>query len=169
MAKKTEKIEQAEEDIKSEDLNDVLMNEDKLTKIDEENTDKEKELEDANNQILRLQAEFANFKKRSERDKIATINFALERFVCSLLPILDNFKIAMESETIKDNGFYDGMSLIYRQLIDTLKDNSIVEMEALGEDFDPNFHHAVFMEESDEYESGKVTEVLQTGRSESVV
>lgn len=134
-----------------------------FTTEDEEDKDSEKELEEANTQLLRLQADFINFKKRSEREKIATINYALEEFVCALLPILDNFRIAMESETNKENGFYDGINLIYKQLIDTLKNNDVIEIEALGEEFDPNFHHAVFMEESEEYEAGKVIEVLQTG------
>ncbi len=164
---------EAEKDTKVEDINEeVLEEKDPLVTEEEDNDkdneevqakDKEKELEEANSQLLRLQADFMNFKKRSERDKQDTINYALREFVCTLLPILDNFKIAMESETHKEDGFYDGVNLIYKQLIDTLKTNDVIEMEALGKDFDPNFHHAVIMEESDEYEAGKVIEVLQTG------
>lgn len=152
------------EEVEDEENYSISVEEDKDNGKDDEKDDKkDKELEETKTRLLRLQADFVNFKKRTEREKTATINYALEGFVCALLPILDNFKIAMESEPNKDNGFYDGINLIYKQLMDTLRNNDVVEMEALGEEFDPNFHHAVFMEESDEYEAGKVIEVLQTG------
>lgn len=162
MSKNDEK-ERDTEDLNEEEDTEEKVEEEKDCITNEEIKDIEKELEETNNQLLRLQADFINFKKRSEREKRDTINYALEGFVCSLLPILDNFKLAMESELDKENSFYDGVNLIYKQLIDTLKDNGVEEMEALGIDFDPNFHHAVFMEESDEYKPGKVVEVLQTG------
>lgn len=171
MAKKDElnfKKEQLDEESKEEDIK--VKNEERQNNLegkDEENekeeTSNEKELEEANTRILRLQADFINFKRRTEREKAATINYALEGFICDLLPILDNFKIAMESEGDKDDRFYNGIDLIYKQLIDTLKDNDVKEIKALGEEFDPNYHHAVIMEESDKYKSGKIIEVLQTG------
>lgn len=129
----------------------------------EEQVDGNKEFEELNNKLLRLQADFVNFKKRAEKEKENTIHYALESFGCSLLPIIDNFQRAMESEVDKNDNFYKGVEMIYEQLIKALNDNGIEEVKALGEEFDPNFHHAVFMEESDEYEAGKVTEVLQTG------
>lgn len=151
-----------QQDNKTEDVNEEeLVEESKISEEDYKN--KEQELEETNNRLLRLQADFMNFKKRSEKEKKDTINYALEGFVSTLLPILDNFKLAMESEGNKEDGFYKGVDLIYKQLIDTLGENGVKEIEALGEEFDPNFHHAVFMEESDEYEAGKVIEVLQTG------
>lgn len=150
------------QDIETEEVDEEIQDKE-FTITEEEYKNKEKELEQTNTRLLRLQADFMNFKKRSEKEKTDTINYALENFVCKLLPILDNFKLAIESETHEENGFYDGVNLIYKQLIDTLNDNGVVEMKALGEEFDPNFHHAVIMEESEEYESGKVIEVLQTG------
>lgn len=163
MAKKNVENLEIEHEHNNNELNDEVQEEENATITKEEHKDIEKELEEANTRFLRLQADFVNFKKRSEREKAATINYALEGFVCTLLPILDNFKIAMESEVNKENGFYDGINLIYKQLIDTLEENDVIEMEALGEEFDPNFHHAIFMEKSDEYEAGIVIEVLQTG------
>ncbi|HZK33113.1 MAG TPA: nucleotide exchange factor GrpE [Tissierellaceae bacterium] len=173
MAKKDEldlKKDQLAEELKNASMEEESLEDkeqenekDKDKKNEKKESNNEKELEEANTRILRLQADFINFKKRTEREKAATINYALEGFVCDLLPILDNFKIAMESEGDKDDGFYNGIDLIYKQLIDTLKDNDVKEIKALGEKFDPNYHHAVIMEENDKYESGKIIEVLQTG------
>lgn len=132
-------------------------------KLEEILESKNRELEELNNKLLRLQADFVNFRKRAEKEKESTISYALESFVCSLLPIIDNFQRAMESEDNKENGFYKGIEMIYQQLMKVLNENGIEEIKSLGENFDPNFHHAVFMEESDEYEEGKITEVLQNG------
>lgn len=131
--------------------------------LDETLQSKEKEIEELNNKLLRLQADFVNFRKRAEKDKESTIAYALESFVSSLLPIIDNFQRAMESEEDKENGFYKGIEMIYQQLMKTFNDNGVEEMKCLGEDFDPNFHHAVFMEENTEYDEGKISEVLQSG------
>lgn len=165
MVKKDEENFKAE-DLKTEDKDDVneeVQDEEELTISKEEYENIQRELEQTNTQLLRLQADFINFKKRNEKEKQDTIDYALEDFVCTLLPILDNFKLAMKSEIDKENGFYEGVNLIYKQLIDTLKNNGVTQMNALGEDFDPEFHNAVIMEESEEYETGKVIEVLQTG------
>lgn len=147
-----------EEDIKEENITDNCQ------EVLENNLEsKDKEIEELNNKLLRLQADFVNFRKRSEKEKESTISYALESFVSSLLPIIDNFQRAMESEDDKENSFYKGIEMIYQQLMKVLNENNIEEIKALGEEFDPNFHHAVFMEESDEYEEGKITEVLQNG------
>ena len=130
---------------------------------DLEETEESKQVEELNNKLLRLQADFINFRKRAEKDKESTIAYALESFVCDLLPIIDNFQRAMESEEDKESGFYKGIEMIYLQLIKTLNDNGIEEIKSLGEDFNPNFHHAILMEENTEYDEGKISEVLQTG------
>lgn len=124
---------------------------------------KEKEIEDLNNQLLRLQADFVNFRKRAEKEKESTISYALESFITSLLPVIDNFQRAMESEEDNTNNFFKGVEMIYDQLLKVLNENGVEEIKSLGEDFDPNYHHAVFAEESDEYQSGKIIEVLQKG------
>lgn len=129
----------------------------------EDRDDKDKEIEELNNRLLRLQADFINYRKRAEKERESTINYAIEPFVSSLLPIIDNFERALESETNKEDNFYKGVEMIYGQLMKALKDNGVEEIVSLNEDFDPNYHHAVFMEETDEYESGKVIEVLQKG------
>mgnify|MGYP000906996455 FL=1 len=148
----------------NKDIEDMQENEMPLEENPDDNiTDKDKEIQELNNRILRLQADFINFRKRAEKEKLSTINFAIEPFVTSLLPIIDNFERALGSETDKEDNFYKGVEMIYDQLMKALKDNGVEEIIALNEDFDPNFHHAVFMEDNDEYESGKIIEVLQKG------
>ncbi len=141
-------------------------NEDQLEdalELDEKLEEKNDEINSLTTQLLRLQADFANFRKRTEKEKTNIVNYALEDFICSLLPILDNFEIAMESSEDKEDPFYKGIELIYNDLQNSLKSNGVETIDSLGEEFDPNIHHAVFMEESDEYESGKVIEILKAG------
>ncbi len=114
-------------------------------------------------QLIRLQADFMNFRKRAEKEKKDTINYASEEFICTLLPIVDNFEVAMNVEGKMEDSFYKGIQLIYKQFEDVLQSHGVRAIEAVGKEFDPNIHHAVFMEESEDYESGKVIEVLQTG------
>lgn len=125
----------------------------------------EKEYEDLNSQFLRLQADFVNYRNRMNKEKESSIAYGTEIIVTELLPVIDNFNRALEAEDkdSKENSFYQGIKMIEKQLLDTLEKNSVVEIEALGLEFDPNYHHAVVMEESDEYDSNIVIEVLQKG------
>lgn len=162
-------------EIKNEDLNEELREDEDLTE-DEDNLEegkeistddllkaKDKEIAEIKDQLLRLQADFMNFRRRADKERESAMAYGAECLVCDILPSIDNFQRALNSEEDKEGGFYQGVEMIYNELIKKLKDNGIEEIKALGEDFDPNFHNAVFMEESDEYEAGKVTEVLQTG------
>lgn len=142
---------------------DVLNEENEELELDDTLTLKDKEISELKDQLLRLQADFMNFRRRADKEKESAISYGLECFACDILPSIDNFQRALDSEEEKDNGFYQGVKMIHEELVKKLKDNGIEEMKSLGEDFDPNFHNAVFMEESDEYEPGKVTEVIQTG------
>lgn len=158
------------EDFKEEEITDEAetVNELREEEKSSEGTDniskeKEKEIEELNNRLMRLQADFVNFRKRSEKEKESSIAFGIESIVCDLLPILDNFHRAVEIEQDKDSSFYKGICMIQNQLNEVLKKNSVEEIGVLGEVFDPNFHHAVIMEESSDYESGMITEVLQKG------
>ena len=149
----------------NEELVEGMISEDKDLQLDQDELlqAKDAEIEDITNQLLRLQADFVNFRKRVEKEKESTIAYAVESLICDLLPTIDNFQRAIDSESDKEGGFYLGVEMIYKELLKKLSDNHIKEIDALGKDFDPNFHHAVIMEESDEYEEGKVIEILQTG------
>jgi molecular chaperone GrpE len=156
--------EKKEDDLREED--EELLDEEtgqSESLLDEKLKQKENELKEVSGQLIRLQADFVNFRKRSEKEKKDTVSYALEEFICTLLPILDNFQIAMDVKEKMEDPFYKGIEIIYKQLQSSLESNGIKVIESLGTEFDPNIHHAVFMEESEDYESGKVIEVLQTG------
>ena len=124
--------------------------------------------ESADVKYLRLAADFQNYKKRTERERYERYTDGKKDFAAAMLPILDNFDRALTQGAVAADGeseqlFVEGMEMILKQFIDALAMNGVNEIEALGEEFDPNVHHAVIMEPSDAYESQKVSEVLQKG------
>ncbi|MFW6068163.1 MAG: nucleotide exchange factor GrpE [Chloroflexota bacterium] len=113
----------------------------------------------------RARAEFANARKRMERDRAEARRNATIEVVSSLLPILDDFERALESvpQEVASNNWFEGVALVHRKLRSILDNVDIERIEAVGQPFDPNYHEAVLQEESDEYESGIVIKELQTG------
>lgn len=129
-----------------------------------EETPQEEEKDEAlETRYLRLMADFQNYKRRSEKEKADVYAYANEKIVVQLLDVIDNFERALDCADKAEKSFAEGMEMIFRQLKDVLKNSNVEEIEALGLDFDPNFHNAVMMEDTDEYESGKVSAVLQKG------
>ena len=118
--------------------------------------------EDADTKYLRLMADFQNYKKRVEKEKSDLYSYANEKIVTDILEVLDNFERALGQEEAGD-GFKEGMDMIFKQLGNVLEKSGLAEISALGEEFDPNIHHAVMTEETEEYESGKVSGVMQKG------
>lgn len=110
----------------------------------------------------RLMADFQNFRKRTEKEKADVYSFANEKIMTDLLQVMDNFERALEAEC-QDEAYAEGMKMIFKQTTDILKNSGLEEIEAVGHDFDPNFHHAVLTDSNPEFDSGKVTEVLQKG------
>ena len=134
---------------------------------DEENTsDKISELEEklssANDKYLRLCAEYDNYRKRTSREKTECYGDATVKCIQDILPVLDNFERAIEAECA-DEGFKNGMTMIYNQFGEALKKIGVTEMEALGQEFDPNIHNAIKQEESEEYGENTVCQVFQKG------
>ncbi|MBR3211900.1 MAG: nucleotide exchange factor GrpE [Firmicutes bacterium] len=111
---------------------------------------------------MRLMADFQNFKKRTAKEKQDIYAYGNEKLIISMLEVLDNFDRAIDQGST-DTKFAQGMDMIYEQFMGVLKKAGLSEIEALGADFDPNFHSAVMMEDTDEYESGKVSGVVAKG------
>ena len=128
----------------------------------------EPDSESADVKYLRLAADFQNYKKRTERERFERYTDGKKDFAAAMLPILDNFDRALAqdaaaAESERERLFVEGMDMILKQFIDALAMNGVNEIESLGEDFDPNVHHAVVMEKSDTFGSQKVSEVMQKG------
>ncbi len=128
----------------------------------EEKKEASPEDEALNIKYMRLMADFQNFRRRTEKEKSDIYAFANEKIVVELLNVIDNFERALAHGQEGDS-FASGMSLIFKQLQGVLEKAGVKEIEALGQEFDPNFHNAVMMEDTDEFESGKVSCVLQKG------
>jgi len=124
---------------------------------------KNQEEEELNSKYLRLMADFQNYKRRTEKDKSNIYARANEKLVGDLLDVIDNFERALDLGDGESDGFVEGMQMIFKQFKGVLEKAGLEEIEALGQDFDPNFHNAVMMEDSEEYESGKVSAVMQKG------
>ena len=124
---------------------------------------RDKKIEELNAKYMRLMADFQNQKKRFDKEKADIHQYANEKIVKNLLEVLDNFERALDATKDADPSLHEGMELIFKQLVAALEKAGVAEIKALGEEFDPNFHNAVMMEETDEYESNKVSEVMQKG------
>jgi molecular chaperone GrpE len=112
--------------------------------------------------LQRLQAEFANYKKRTVRDQAALVTLANERLVKELLPVLDDLGRALEAaEQHEEAKLEDGVRLVHRQLASVLAKEGLAEIETDGA-FDPNVHEALLSQPADEPE-GSVIEVIQKG------
>lgn len=128
----------------------------------EEKTDEK--ADDGNEKYVRLMAEFQNYKKRVAKEKNDIREYATEKLVMELLPVLDNFERALAASAEDDPaGYAKGMELIFTQMVTELQKSGLAEVEAEGQDFDPTKHNAVMTEENEELESGKVSKVLQKG------
>lgn len=119
-------------------------------------------VQEANDKYLRLYAEFDNYRKRTAREKSETYSRATADCIEQLLPVLDSLTFAMKAECT-DAAFKSGMEKICQQLTAILEKIGVKEMQALGELFDPNLHHAIKQVETEDYAEGVVCEVFQTG------
>ncbi len=129
----------------------------------EETCEEVKEDEDLNTKYLRLMADFQNYKKRTEKQKSEIHAYANEKIVLKLIEVMDNFERALGADASEGDSFKEGIEMIFKQLSDVLTDAGVKEIEAESTVFDPNFHNAVMMEDTDKVESGMVSEVLQKG------
>ncbi len=116
-------------------------------------------------QVKRQMAEFDNFRKRTEKEKEQMFSMGEKSVMEKLLPIVDNFERGYATVQAEDENaaIVLGMKKIYEQLIKQLTDLGVTPIEAVGQDFDPNFHNAVMQVDSDELETGKVAQELQKG------
>lgn len=130
--------------------------------VSEEQDGLASEIDDLQTKLVRLQADFQNYKKRVEKEKDDLVSIGVVSIANEILPVIDNFERALAHEG-DSASFKEGMELIYEGLKNALKAKGIVELKALGEDFNPDFHQAVSMGHNDEYKENQVIEVLLKG------
>ena len=119
------------------------------------------ELED---RTKRQMAEFENFRKRTEKEKSMMFETGAKSVIEKILPVIDNFERGLAAiEPDNKDSFYEGMVMIHKQMLAELEKIGVTPVEAVGKEFDPNFHNAVMQVENDEFESGIVAQELQKG------
>lgn len=134
------------------------------TKESDELDSLRKEKDELYDRYLRVQAEYDNYKRRTEKEKISERKYKSLDLANDIIPVIDNFERALQVEVNDANkGIIDGITMVYNQLLEALKTNDVEPMEAKGEEFDPNLHHAVMQTDEEDVASNIIVEELQKG------
>lgn len=167
---------QQEEETADADLGDTedAPKEEKKSKRSKKKKDKrDEQIEELQDMVKRQMAEFDNFRKRTEKEKAQMFEVGAKSIIEKILPVIDNFERGLSAIPQEEQGsaFADGMNMIYKQLMSELEQAGVAAIEAVGKEFDPEFHNAVMQVENEELESGTVAQELQKGYTyrESVV
>ena len=168
-----EELEEASEEEKSsveeseekDDSKESKKDKKKKEKIDKKQEALKEKIEELEDRARRQMAEFDNFRKRTEKEKSAMFETGAKSVIEKILPIVDNFERGLASvpEEEKGSAFAQGMEMIYKQLMTELDAIDVKPIEAVGQEFNPEFHNAVMQVESEEYEAGMVAQELQKG------
>lgn len=152
----------SEEETQTEEGKGLFKKKPKTDKKQDALKQKVEELED---KVKRQMAEFENFRKRTDKEKTAMFETGAKSVIEKILPVVDNFErgLATVPEEEKGNGFAGGMQMIYKQLMTELDAIGVKPIEAVGQEFNPEFHNAVMQVESGEYEAGVIAQELQKG------
>ena len=126
---------------------------------------KEEKIEELTDRLKRQMAEFDNFRKRTEKEKSSMYEIGAKSVIEKILPVIDNFErgLAAVPEEQKEDAFVTGMDKIYKQMLSTLEEIGVKPIEAVGQEFDPNFHNAVMHVEDEELGENIVAEEFQKG------
>ena len=153
--------EQAEESGKTEDR----KPEDRKTEHSAKKDKKDEKIEELTDQLKRQMAEFDNYRKRTEKEKSAMYEVGARDIIGKILPVVDSFERGMAAIPEEDKGsaFAEGMDKIYKQLLKTLEDAGVKPIEAVGNEFDPNFHNAVMHVDDESVGENIVVEEFQKG------
>ena len=164
MSKKKNDTSKAETSEK-EELKDETKKADNATdeKAEKEENPLEKELADTKEQLLRVTAEYANFRKRSEKEKNESFTFATAKAVGEILSVVDNLERALANEQEDYEGLKKGVQMTFDGLMASLEKLGVTVYGEPGEQFDPNFHNAVMHVEDDSLDANVITDVYLKG------
>ena len=158
------------QDNKKEDKKAVNKESSKEAKISKLKKEKKKDkrdvqIEELKDRLVRNMAEFDNFRKRTEKEKSAMFEIGAKSIVEKILPVVDNFERALDSasDEEKETPFVQGIDKIYKHMITSLEEAGVKPIEAVGKEFDPEFHNAVMHEDDDSMGENIVSEELQKG------
>ena len=153
------------EDVKNDEENNELNQENEIQLLVKENEELKAKVEEAENRILRLQADYENSRRRAKLDLAATEKYKSQSLITGLLPAIDNFERALqiEADNEQTKSVLQGVEMVYRSLLDALKAEGAEQIEAVGKEFDPNLHQAIMQVEDANFESNIVVEELQKG------
>ena len=126
---------------------------------------KDEQIEDLNDRLKRQMAEFDNFRKRTEKEKSQMYEVGAKDIIEKILPVVDNFERGLDAvpEEKKEDPFIQGMEKVYKQFMTVLESVEVKPIEALGNQFDPNFHNAVMHVEDENFGENEVAEEFQKG------
>ena len=108
-------------------------------------------------------AEFDNFRKRTEKEKTQMFETGAKSIVEKILPVVDNFERGLKGMEESEDPFAQGMQMIYKQLMTSLEEAGVKAIEAVGQEFNPDFHNAVMHVEDDEFGENEIVEEFQKG------
>ena len=126
---------------------------------------KDEKIEELTDKLTRQMAEFDNFRKRTEKEKSQMYEVGAKDIIEKILPVVDNFERGLDAvkEEEKENPFVQGMEKVYKHLLTTLEGIDVKPIEAVGQQFDPNFHNAVMHVEDENFGENVVAEEFQKG------
>lgn len=136
-----------------------------IFKKKEKKDKRDEQIAELNDKVLRQMAEFENFRKRTEKEKAMMFEIGAKSIVEKLLPVIDNFErgLATVSEEEREGAFAQGIEKIYKQLLTELAEAGVTPIEAIGKEFNPDFHNAVMHIEDENFGENIVAEEFQKG------
>ncbi|WP_277587170.1 nucleotide exchange factor GrpE [Psychrobacillus antarcticus] len=159
------KDENLEEQVVTENAHEEPEQLEEIVEEVDELTLAKQQIEEEQDKLIRLRADFENYKRRVQLDKASDFKYRAQSVLTDILPVLDNIERALAVETTSEEAasLVKGVDMVYRTLLEAVKKEGLEQIDAQGVAFDPNFHQAVMQEQDDSQESGIVLQELQKG------
>ncbi|WP_338777223.1 nucleotide exchange factor GrpE [Metabacillus sp. FJAT-52054] len=154
-----------EEILSQEETAEAEPETDELSEAREKIASLESQVEESESKLLRVQADFENYKRRARMDAESAQKYRAQNLISEILPALDNFDRALKVEASDEQtkSILQGMEMVHRQLVQALKSEGVEEIETVGKTFDPHLHQAVMQGEEEGFEPNTVIEEFQKG------
>lgn len=151
-----------EKEVKETEVQENNIDNESVKNLKQKLEEQKAEIDEKDDRLKRLMAEFDNFKKRSAKEREGLYNSIIADIALSLLPVIDNLEKAVSVKT-EDNNYKIGVELVLKQFKDVLKSNGITEIETIGKTFDPELHEAVSSVEDSELGVQEIKEEYRKG------